>query len=164
MEQTKLRSFAKAVYKARQDKLNEIRKKEEEKKKKIREDAENYASMCIQIFASSTESTDNLDLWVKEVRIFEEDGHLCCVVGFQKQKENETWSTTTDIKNSVFYQDLQYMVEIMENFEILTIEPTLTLEYMAELLKNIPYFESVYSPNTGSIVIAIQEIVVDEKD
>lgn len=164
MEQTKLGSFAEAVYKARQDKLNEIRKKEEEKKKKIREDAENYASMCIQIFASSTNSTDNLDLWVKKVRLFEEGSNFYCEVMFSKQKENETWSTNTDIKNSVFYQDLQYMVEIMENFKILTIEPTLTLEYMAELLKNIPYFERVYSPNTGSIVIAIQEIVVDEKD
>ena len=33
MEQTKLRSFAEAIYKARTEKLIEIRKQEEERKK-----------------------------------------------------------------------------------------------------------------------------------
>ena len=88
MEQTKLGSFAEAVYKARQDKLNEIRKKEEEKKKKIREDAENYASMCIQIFASSTNSTDNPDFWVNQVRIYEDKNSIHCTVKFEGQKKD----------------------------------------------------------------------------
>ena len=156
MEQTKLRTFAEAVYKAREEKLTEIRKQKKEEWQKLKEDAEEYATMCLQIFAISTNYADDVNSWVKKVRIFQEGGNLQCQVMLAKNEKKETWST---IKNSSYDADLQAIVENMKNIERLKIDPIFTLAYMAEALKDIQHFVIEYNSIASEIIIIMQEIV-----
>ena len=156
-------AFAERIYSKRKNILLEIERERKEREDKEKLTATNYAFWCMRLFSISTIISKDPQMWIKKIKIYEDNGLLKCAVMFGRYEKEETWCKISGVAvlNETSSIDLQGLIEIMQMMENGEVNQQIQ-EYMVELLKIMQYFDIEFTDN--GFIIKIQDIeIVDEK-